>query len=179
MCFYDKKAACNWSVHHLQNAVYKLLIHHTEFLKLKTEPCIVDITLLDASILPAPFIFHVKSSSLNPKVGVFYIRIRRWCGSFMWELALFLTAPEGNRPSAKLVYRDAFILRTGRQRFKGDIRGFVLCSLDKMLNSQRSLSELPKMSAASQVERAVLVSCCVCAAAARVGRDTVLLGQLD
>ncbi|CAG00796.1 unnamed protein product [Tetraodon nigroviridis] len=28
-----------------------------------------------------------------------------------------------------------------------------------MLNSQRSLSELPKMSAASQVERAVLVSC--------------------
>lgn len=27
-----------------------------------------------------------------------------------------------------------------------------------MLNSQRSLSELPKMSAASQVERAVLVS---------------------
>lgn len=97
----------------------------------------------------------------------------------MWELALFLTAPEGNRPSAKLVYRDAFILRTGRQRFKGDIRGFVLCSLDKMLNSQRSLSELPKMSAASQVERAVLVSCCVCAAAARVGRDTVLLGQLD
>lgn len=30
--------------------------------------------------------------------------------------------------------------------------------LHKMLNSQRSLSELPKMTAASQVERAVLVS---------------------
>lgn len=28
-----------------------------------------------------------------------------------------------------------------------------------MINPQRSLSELPKMSAASQVERAVLVSC--------------------
>lgn len=36
-----------------------------------------------------------------------------------------------------------------------------------MLNSQRSLSELPKMSAASQVERAVLVSTALCVRGSR------------